>query len=690
MSAFFKQLSVLPLLSFTLLFAASGQSSDSNEVMMRRIIEMELSPSVLSQKNTTSLFQCYPVDEAPIVIKDDLLEIDRLIQKDGTFKNVDYQDKSRSNWKALKHLDYCRMLAIALHVFPSDVLEKSHAHTNCLKSLYWWLENKPRNGNWWNHDVYESQMLGNIGILLHGKDCLTADMQKAIVEHTKSIKPDKTGQNLMWMSWNTLLAGLLGNDASRIDHAITTLSKTIVISPPGKEGIQIDMSFQQHGPQLYQGNYGRHYLHSASKFTRFVHGTTWEDKAKTRLLERYLLDGTRWMCWGSLLDYSVWSRQISYYDRLQGADLLYVCDHMLQSGAQRTAEISEFSKSLITTPDQGKERNNEISGTRAFPLSDYAVHRSKSFLTTVRMSSTRTVIGEITNGDNLKGAYLSNGAMFTYKTGHEYDGIFPCWDWGCIPGTTTERDHQPKNWSGKKGGSPFASAMDAGVAAMTINQFGLTANKSWFFLPGRIVCLGSDISGGEKNGNIVTTIEQSLLSKTAPSKITSKKVNGIIHDKTLYLSDNTGKMTLEAGKRKGSWKDIRSNSPGDTVEKNVFLLFIDHGKNPVNGLYAYQVFPAFTQARPDIDSLWNKTSVIRHDKTVHAIASEQGFMAVFYTPDTLILPDGKKITVKEPCLLATSPTNEIKIRIPGKTEGSTEIEINGKPQKIILESASRE
>lgn len=640
------------------------------------VVVMELAPTRLSLESETACPQAYGVDAAPVVSEKELKQIQGLIREDGSFEGIDYGDKGRSVWQVLRHLDYCRSLAIALHVFPAEILKKYDVEKNCMKSFDWWLEHKPRNPNWWNNDVYVAQMMGNIALLLDGKS-LTDDRQQAVAELLKTAKPSNVGQNLMWLGWNSLLAGLVSDDEARVEKALKALSETIAVVGKGKEGIQPDMSFHQHGAQLYQGNYGRHYLHSASKFVRAVSGTPWADPQKVSLIENYLLDGTRWMCWGSLLDYSVWGRQMTYDDRRQGPDILYACLNMKESGGSRAAEVQEYAISLSSVTAVGEK--GSLSGTRVFPLSDYAVHRTPSFMSSVRMSSTRTVVGEECNGDNLKGAYLSDGCMLTYLNGQEYERIFPVWDWTCIPGTTARRGVMPgiREWSGKRGGESFAGGISAGgkaggAAGMISSRFGVTARKSWFFYPDRVVCLGSGITSQaegltEGSGHVLTTVEQSLLQAGVSAPVLGKKSKIVHHGGTTYVFAKETSLLMETAPRKGNWKSIRSGSEDKEEEKSVFLLAIDHGKTPDNVTYSYQVIPSqykSTHSAKHEDDAWGEVEVLRCDEKVHAVSRKGEVKVIFYSPDQLVLPSGRKVEAKTPCFQIISSDGKSRQVLP--------------------------
>lgn len=675
------------------IFIIPGQAVSNGQwnTLKAGIREIELAPSkfALSQSQSPAP-AAFGVDAAPVVSVKTLEEINTLIQENGSFKGVDYKNKNKSVWPTLVHLDYCRSLAIGLNLFPESVLKKHNVRANCLSSLDWWLEHTPRNPNWWQNDIYVTQMLGNIALLLPDKD-LTKDRLAALSGILKKTKPSQTGQNLMWLSWSSLLASIMEKDAKRFEEAVNAMHKAISIAAPGKEGIQPDFSFHQHGSQLYQGNYGRHYLHSAAKFARLLNKTPWADSQKNTLIESLLLDGTRWMCSGQLLDYNVWGRQITYNDRIQGPDLLYACINLANVKTKRNKEILLFARTLSSSDRPCALKENSVTGSKAFPYSDYIVHRDNGlrYMTGIRMSSNRTILGEQCNGDNLKGCYLADGCMLTYVTGEEYSDIFPVWDWTCIPGTTTERNNLPiwQKWSNKKGSTPFAGCMDEGLAAIHLNRFELSARKSWFFLNGKIVCMGSAISK-ENSQPIVTTVEQSLL-KGKVTKEESERTLSFKHSDSLYVFPKQTPVLLETDKRTGSWSDIRSGHIGeDKVEKEVFLLAIDHGASPYYATYIYQVIPSHKDASPTPDEHWAEVKVLKHDENVHAISYNGNHYYVFFSNGEAPLPDGKIVSVPEPCLLFISSSGTIKASIPGKRIGSIDVLLGTKKFSVSLSSSS--
>ena len=68
---------------------------------------------------------------------------------------------------------------------------------------------------------------------------------------------------------------------------------------------------------------------------------------------------------------------------------------------------------------------NSFTGNKHFRESDYTVHRTPTWLASVRMASERVIGTELVNEDNLKGYYMADGALYTYVYGDGYHNIFP-------------------------------------------------------------------------------------------------------------------------------------------------------------------------------------------------------------------------------------------------------------------------
>jgi hypothetical protein len=110
------------------------------------------------------------------------------------------------------------------------------------------------------------------------------------------------------------------------------------------------------------------------------------------------------------------------------------------------------------------------------------------------MLSNRTATSECVNSENTRGFHFSDGAVYTYTTGAEYEDMYATLDFNIIPGTTTDYGNTPLNCGHTQvyGTDTYAggvSAGDVGVAAMRyVNPMthALSFHKAWIFFPDNV------------------------------------------------------------------------------------------------------------------------------------------------------------------------------------------------------------
>ena len=156
---------------------------------------------------------------------------------------------------------------------------------------------------------------------------------------------------------------------------------------------------------------------------------------------------------------------------------------------------------------------NTLIGHEHFDDSDYTVHRSKDWMSSVKMASRRVIGTELVNEDNLKGYYLGDGATYYYVRGDEYLEVFPFWDWRKIPGVTSYEDIAPMpdvNVTRSGNNSDLVGGLSngkIGMTAMELNRDGLEAHKVWLFADKFVFCLGADIHS-DTTLCVTTSIDQ--------------------------------------------------------------------------------------------------------------------------------------------------------------------------------------
>jgi chondroitin AC lyase len=259
---------------------------------------------------------------------------------------------------------------------------------------------------------------------------------------------------------------------------------------------------------------------------------------------------------------------------------------MAEFPTPRQDEFRQFSARLAADPHAPP-----LVGNRHFWCSDYMVHHRPNWMASVKMFSTRTINAELVNSEGPRSQHLSDGANFLYLTGDEYLDIFPVWDWTKVPGTTAEQNTleiagETKSIGIKSKCSFVGGVSDGtfGLAAMQLARGKLSARKCWVFLDDCYVCLGAGISCDTDNP-VATCINQCLLD----GKV-SKRLGWIHHANVGYVFLDQSAVRSTAGPQEGAWADIGTGSK-DVVRKDVFNLWIDHGRHPKEATYAYCVFP---------------------------------------------------------------------------------------------------
>lgn len=93
----------------------------------------------------------------------------------------------------------------------------------------------------------------------------------------------------------------------------------------------------------------------------------------------------------------------------------------------------------------------------------------------------------------------------------------------------------------------------------------------------------------------------------------------------------------------GNWKRVTAALSAAPVRGKIFYLYLDHGRRPRNGGYAYAVTP--------LGKPWEPVRLKTSSDSIHAIACRGVVMATFYRPGWAEFPDGTRLTAEQPCLL---------------------------------------
>lgn len=592
-------------------------------------------------------------------------------QTDGCWASVDYGDQHVSEWRASDHLENLNTLAVATYVLRHRKTADPALDRAALSALHCWLTKDLHNKNWWWNEIGAPKALGRAALLL--QPLLTADdLARVTTVLQRSKWTAWTGQNLVWGVDVQVVRGLLNEDASLLQEAFARLYQEVRIAPlwlpdgkPG-EGIEADASFHQHGAQLYSGGYGLAFAGDVGRDLVLSWNTQFQASPQVfDIFSRFMLDGEQWMIRGGVFEFLARGREITRRNETgiahTSAGFLHVVQSLAALPVPRQAEYQRFAAALSS--GNGKD---EVTGNRAFWDSDLIVHKRPDYAVSVRMLSTRSKNEETLNGEGMRSVHLADGASLLYRSGQEYTGIFPVWDWNLIPGTTSVQctgengvpiTGEPQS-IGQMGRSEFAGEVSDGTygaAAMVLERGPLTAKKAWFFFDHLYIALGAGIRTSEAvchpDASVVTTIEQNQLrSEVAQKRMPDGRLL-VTHDGTGYLLASTAKAEVRSAPQTGRWSDI-GTGPSDPVTMPIFRLTLDHGVRPSNGQYEYTVFPTNGMKLAQEEAASPTVQILANREDVQAVATNDHsmMMIVFYQPGSLATPMGT-VRVSAPAML---------------------------------------
>ena len=580
------------------------------------------------------------------------------LRPDGSWPQVDYADLGRSGWKTPRHLGNLLLLSRAYKSPKSDLCGDPALKRAVFAALDYWLRHDFQNPNWWWNQIGVPRSLWPTLLLLDG-DISDAQRTKGL-EILARARIGMTGQNLVWVTEITAMRGILLEDPELVAKAYRRIGEEIRLSTG--EGIQPDLSFHQHGACLYSHGYGAAFVSDCSRIATRIAGTRLAFPAeKIELLSRLILDGHQWLGRGGACDYGAVGRQIArkgQTSRYLGA----AAGNMLELPTGREAEFRALAARAVGEPAPALE------GNRHFWRSDVMAHHRRGYYASARMFSRRIVNTDYPcNSEGLASHHIADGCNFIFRSGGEYTEIFPAWDWQKVPGTTVEQTPElagPVRVQGLRGFVGGVSDGTYGLAAFDFARGTLTARKAWVFFDTEFVCLGAGITCTSDHP-VVTTVNQCLLGgavvvsdgeqTSQPDKGTHGLENPawVYHDGIAYCFPEPSRVTLRNDVQRGSWWAINHQYSKDEVSREVFTLWIDHGRAPEGASYAYVVVPdtplpaaADRPARSGVQILRNEPEC---QAVRHAGLKTTGI--AFYEPGSVHVTEALAVGVDKPCLV---------------------------------------
>ncbi len=627
------------------------------------------------------------------------------LRPDGSWPDIDYANKEPGSWLTQRHLSRLQAMAAAYSKPDHPLAGNAELRTAILRALEHWTENDYVNPNWWYPQIGVPQTMAPILILMGPAvppELKTQTIQRVLGRS----KMGMTGQNKVWLAGIAFMKGLLLDDPSLMAQARDQIFSELRITT--QEGVQPDYSFHQHGPQLQWGNYGAAFGSDMIHWANIFRGTSYAlESQRLEVLRGYLQEGPVWILWKGRMDISGCGRQI-FRDCQSGKGQ----SALRQLESMKSIDPSQTDAYVRLIAATGPESENTLVGNKHFWRSDITVHRRPTWYASVKMSSTRVIGAETCNGENLLGLHLGDGVTYFYRTGTEYDDLFPIWDWRRLPGTTCRQDPGSlvPNSKACRGRSDFVGGLSDGqhgLAAMEYLRDSLHARKAWFFLDHAVVCLGTGIDGNEPEA-VLTSVNQCALkgpvticSRVAqpPSAGNTPEGGGatrefqrgersftelqwVHHDGIGYMFFEPVTATVAAQTQAGDWHRVHSRESTRMVERDVFSLWIDHGSRPHGSRYAYMVLPDTDAAA--MPSLYDSPpiAILQQTASTLAISSQDGklIQAVFFEPGRLAWGNRSSVAVEAPCIVALDSTADV-LRLhmadPTHTRGTVTLHLAG-------------
>ena len=353
------------------------------------------------------------------------------------------------------------------------------------------------------------------------------------------------------------------------------------------------------------------------------------------------------------------------------------------------AEERKAAKLLI---EKGFRPEPDPQGNIAMGYGCISVQRRSNWSAVARGHSRYLWAAEHYLGANLYGRYLAHGSLqiLTAASGQTVTPATSGWqqegfDWNRIPGVTSI--HLPleqlqakvlnvDRYSGMEEMLYSDEAFAGGLSQQKMNgNFGMKlhehdkyngshrARKSYHFIDGMIVCLGSDI----ENTNTEFPTETTIFQLAVTDKAGHDYWRNYQGDKKVWVDHlGTGYYVPTAIRfEKNFPQHSRMQNTGKETKGDWVSLVVDHGKAPKNGRYEYAVLPQTNETAMKKFAKKPAYKVLQQDRKAHIVesASEQIVSYVlFETPETT-LPGGLLQRVDTSCLVMTHQESADKIKL---------------------------
>ncbi|MCE5179983.1 MAG: polysaccharide lyase beta-sandwich domain-containing protein [Porphyromonadaceae bacterium] len=666
----------LAFLAFLLTFHISQATASDFDVIKKRVIANLLGQDVPDKAVETMV---------------------NTINPDGTWSHIDYEDVSNEGFQHSEHAANMVTMARAYKKKGSAFYKSKKVKQAITLAFKHWVENDYICKNWWHNEVGTPTNLVNLMLLIGD------ELPKDLVEKGQPIigRAHINGPGARPGGDRIKIAGiqaknmLFTGDSQTFNEVIKVIENEIKSvewigreygytfkrheggfsnRSSGGRGIQYDNSFHHRTDGVNNTlSYGMGYAEAFIEWAVYTAGTSYAFSGeKIEKLVDYYLDGIcKTAVFGKYPDPGKKNRSISRRGDLRPYSAKSA-ENLLKTTNYRRAELQDIADI----------RNNGIKPTLShatfFWNTEHFTFQRPDWFTSVRMYSTRTHnMEEPYNSEGLLNHHRGDGANHISRTGDEYYDIFPVFDYQMIPGATImQKESLPGPGQIQKlGQTHFVGAVTDGTYGAVAFDFKsphdpLIARKSWFFFDDAYVALGTGISCTQQLP-VVTTLNQCLLrggvilSTEGKQSVLSRgennydNVDWVFHDGIGYLFPQKTSVGLKNDSVTGSWWNLSKQTSTDKspVTKDIFKLWIDHGKRPSDELYAYIVVPATTPEKMRQLRSESHIDILMNSPEIQAVKNKdlEITQAVFYR--------GGEITIHENLQLSSDNQGIVMVKM---------------------------
>lgn len=610
-----------------------------------------------------------------------------ILNEDGSFSDIDYNDNSQTNWKPLAHLNRMKPMVISYTNPTSKYYQDENLYNSIVKMFQLWYDKHPLSTNWYNQQIASPQRVGVLLILMRsGEKQIPANLEKNLFDRMEAEggRPDQpgspgTGANKLDIATHWIYRGCLLEDESTVSFGAEQVYYPVFLTT--EQGLQPDFSYQQHGNQLHIGGYGYAFVEGVSSIASYTTGTPYEmSKEKLDYLSQFVRKGYLPTIRGEYFLYNVVGRSMSRKGALNQKIFIPILERMTNIDPEYKVEY----EAAIARLSGVKNSSFKIEPmNRQFWRSDYMLHQRPQYTFDVRGSSIYSTRNENGNREGLKGYFLVDGATEITIRGNEYADIFGVWDWNRIPGTTTPQMDSiplPKHWE-QPGISKFSGGVSDGLYGVATYVYddpdfsvNTSAKKSWFMFDDEIVCLGADIKS-TSDYEINTTLNQSLLNNEVWFKSKNKTpleltkgihnlsdVSWLYHDNIGYYFPKPTSIIVSNDIQTGSWYSFNNAQSKDIESKDIFKAWINHGKNPNTDDYQYILLPVLNVTALDGYNSDN-IEIINNAKTQAVYHKGLDILGIVFYEAGEYFDGYTRIVVDKPCVMMVNGVKKDTIKV---------------------------